>query len=188
MPSIFSHAAFAVAVGRSALGKTAGTKVAVLTALCAILPDADGIAFVFRVSHGSMFGHRGITHSIFFAVLMGCIVSLFAFRRSRPLPMPWLITYFSAATLSHPLLDMLTNGGSGVALLAPFSSQRFFFPWRPIEVSPIGMGFFSERGVEVFASELLWVWLPAVIILAGSIVYHRFLQDGTSNQHSPTDR
>ena len=28
------------------------------------------------------------------------------------------------------------------------------------------MGFFSERGLEVIASEIVWVWLPALVIWA----------------------
>jgi len=30
----------------------------------------------------------------------------------------------------HGLLDMITNGGKGVAFLWPFTSERFFFPAR----------------------------------------------------------
>ncbi|NII73881.1 hypothetical protein FHW84_002454 [Dyella sp. SG562] len=47
-----------------------------------------------------------------------------------------------------------------MALAWPFASERFFFPWRPIAVSPIGARFFSARGLSVLASELRWVWLP----------------------------
>ena len=32
------------------------------------------------------------------------------------------------------------NSGLGVALLWPWSHERFFAPWRPIAVSPIGVG------------------------------------------------
>jgi inner membrane protein len=59
---------------------------------------------------------------------------------------------------------MFTNGGRGVALFAPFSAERFFFPWRPIEVSPIGLDFFSERGFGVISSEIIWIWIPSAII------------------------
>jgi inner membrane protein len=72
--------------------------------------------------------------------------------------------YFMAVTASHGLLDAFTNGGRGIAFLAPFSSQRFFFPWRPIQVSPIGVGFFSSRGLTVLQSELRWILLPSAII------------------------
>lgn len=49
---------------------------------------------------------------------------------------------------------MLTNGGSGVMLLFPFSSARYFFPWHPIQVSPLEIGRFFSRAGEILASEL----------------------------------
>ena len=44
-------------------------------------------------------------------------------------------------TMSHALLDALTDGGLGVAFFSPFSNERYFFPWTPIRVSR----FFSAR-------------------------------------------
>jgi len=73
--------------------------------------------------------------------------------------------YFFLATASHGLLDALTDGGLGVAFFAPFDNHRYFLPWRPIHVSPIGAGrFFTHRGLEVLQSELLWIWLPAALL------------------------
>ena len=75
---------------------------------------------------------------------------------------------------SHGVLDALTNGGLGVALLWPASGDRFFAPeaLRVIEVSPIGLTpFLSARGVAVLESELWWIWLPALalgLILVGA--------------------
>jgi inner membrane protein len=73
------------------------------------------------------------------------------------------------AALSHGLLDAATNGGLGVAFLSPFSNRRYFFSFRPVEVSPIGIRpFFSERGIEVLRSEAFWIWLPSAA-LAGIV-------------------
>ena len=137
-----------------------------------MLPDLDVIAFGFGIEYGSMFGHRGITHSLAFAILVGLAVPTLFFL-SAQIPKWTLALYFAAVTVSHPLLDMLTNGGLGVALFAPFSNERFFFPWRPIEVSPIGAGFFSERGLSVVASEALWIWVPSILIVAVSWLARR---------------
>lgn len=164
MPTIFSHALFASLVGRSCAPKSMPLRFWVLTAGCAMLPDIDAVGFAFGVSYGSMFGHRGFTHSILFALLTGAAVGTLIFGRRPQLSRPQLFFYFTLVTLSHPLLDALTNGGLGVALFAPFSSSPYFFPWRPIEVSPLGVKFFSERGLEVIASEVIWVWLPALLI------------------------
>jgi inner membrane protein len=60
----------------------------------------------------------------------------------------------------------MTTGGLGVAFFAPFNNHRFFFPWRVIQVSPIGVTqFFSEWGWRVIKSELVWVWLPSLVII-----------------------
>jgi inner membrane protein len=60
-------------------------------------------------------------------------------------------------------------------LFAPFSNERYFFPWRPIEVSPIGVGsFFSEWGLRVIGSELRWVWLPSAVVSALGYVARRY--------------
>lgn len=166
MPTIFSHAIFATVAGKGFVKKSVSVWFWLLTGLCAMIPDADVIAYSFYVPRGSMFAHRGFTHSIAFALIFGGIVAFIArrFLQIELSPLK-LFVYFSLATFSHPLLDMLTDGGSGVALLAPFSNERFFFPWQPVEVSPIGLGFFSQRGWTVIASEVIWIWLPAIAVL-----------------------
>jgi inner membrane protein len=172
MSTIFSHAIFASSIGSAIELEQKPVRFWVLTSVCSLLPDADVIGFVFRINYGSIFGHRGITHSLFFALLVGIVVSVIFFRRSKV--SIWKIAlYFSIVTFSHPLLDMLTDGGLGVALLAPFSNERFFFPWRPVMVSPIGAGFFSERGLATLASEIVWIWLPCLLIVIGAWLIRR---------------
>ena len=59
----------------------------------------------------------------------------------------------------------MTHGGQGIAFFAPFSDARFHFPWQPIRVSPIGLtAFFSMDGLRVLQNELMWVWLPSVVL------------------------
>ena len=48
----------------------------------------------------------------------------------------------------------MTDGGLGCALLWPFSLSRYFAPWRPIPVAPIGLDFLSLDGAMVSAIEL----------------------------------
>jgi inner membrane protein len=105
------------------------------------------------VRYGSTFGHRGFTHSIVFALLLAAVAALLLRPERRA------FAFVFVCTLSHPLLDALTNGGRGVAFFSPFSNHRYFFPWRPIAVSPIG-----RFDVGVFLSELTWVWLPAIAV------------------------
>ena len=84
----------------------------------------------------------------------------------------WL--YCFLATSSHGLLDAMTDGGLGVAFFAPFNNYRYFLPWRPIRVSPINVGrFFTERGLVVLKSELIWIWLPAIVLTFVALALRR---------------
>jgi inner membrane protein len=175
MPSVFTHAFAALALGKTYTSTKVPARFWVLSALCAVLPDADVISFAYGAQRGSMFGHRGITHSLFFALLLAVLVVCLAFREQKAFTKKWwaLTIYFFVVTSSHGVLDALTDGGSGVAFFAPFDSTRYFFPWQPIEVSPIGMRFFGERGGEVIISEFVWVWIPAIVMVAGVWLYRR---------------
>lgn len=177
MPTIFTHAFAAAAIGSTAKPATGFTKMLLLGMGCAMLPDADVIAFQFGVSYADVFGHRGITHSLPFAMAWGLLVSLLAYRKEIGTRRWWGLTlYFVLATASHGLLDAFTNGGLGVAFFAPWEAKRYFAPdlWRQIRVSPIGASrFFSAYGWQVFKSELLWVWLPCGLWM-GAMWIRRF--------------
>ena len=175
MPTIFSHAVAALALGKTYAGTKRPMRFWVLSVLCAVLPDADVIGFSFGL-RGSMFGHRGFSHSLLFALLLALAVVCLAFRQRRAFSQGWwsLLCYFFLVTASHGLLDALTDGGSGVAFFAPFDATRYFFPWRPIEVSPISLDrFFSPRGLEVIKSEVVWIWIPAILLVAAAWLYRR---------------
>ena len=125
----------------------------VTAGLFAVAPDLDTYAMLgFDIPRGSLFSHRGFFHSPFFLALLACAVAAMvaggpAFR--------WLAVMWAGAAITHPLLDMLTDGGSGVMLLFPVTTERLFFPWRPIRVSPLSIARFLAR-----ASEILWSELP----------------------------
>ena len=111
--------------------------------LVAAAPDLDTpLMFALDIPRGSLFAHRGFFHSPFFLALSCSLVARIVARRAwLPLAALW-----TACAITHPLLDMLTNGGSGVMLLFPVSEARLFFPWRPIRVSPLGIVRFFEPG------------------------------------------
>ena len=172
MASAFTHAFFAAALGAVYARRPVPARFWVLAVLCAVLPDADVLAFSFGIPYGSVWGHRGLTHSLLFAALAGVLVTAVFFRGAPNRGA--LAAFFALATASHAALDALTNGGLGVALFAPFGAGRYFFPFRPLEVSPIGVGeFFGEWGLAVIRSELLWVWLPAGVASALVITLRR---------------
>lgn len=166
MASAFSHAVAALGMGAYFYRPSTPNRVWVLGAACSVIPDLDVIGFRFGIHYGDFWGHRGFTHSLLFAALLASAVMLVAYRHVSPgldrLPM-WV--YFFLATASHGFLDAMTDGGLGVAFFSPFDNRRYFLPWRPIQVSPIGAGrFFTHRGLEVLQSELLWIWLPAGLL------------------------
>ncbi len=163
MPTILTHIAVPVAAALALGSRRVPPSMLLVGCLAAILPDLDGIPNQFGWQGLGMWGHRGFTHTALFAALVGLIGVALAkwWQVPRWAAFAWLF----ACTLSHPLLDMMTSGGSGIALWWPFSSERFFSPWRPIAVSPIlADRFFSQRGVQVLVSELYNVWFPLLTI------------------------
>jgi inner membrane protein len=125
----------------------------VFWSLLSFFPDADVIGFGLGISYGDEWGHRGATHSLVFSLALGVVIGLAAARFGRPALRTGALA--SLVLASHALLDTLTNGGLGCALFWPFDLTRYFAPWNPIPVAPIGLSFFSPYGMFVAASELL---------------------------------
>ena len=132
--------------------------------LFAVAPDLDTWAMLaLDIPRGSFFSHRGFFHSPFFLTLLALLVALLVARGRAVLP---LAAVWAGAAITHPLLDMLTDGGSGVMVLFPFSTERFFFPWRPIRVSPLSVARFFDRAGEILRSELPFCAAAIVLGLA----------------------
>jgi inner membrane protein len=177
MASAFSHAAAALALGVAFARPEVPRRVWVLGAVCAALPDLDVVAFRFGIPYEHVLGHRGLSHSFAFSAALAGALVLLLFRRGVPgMAAGRLWLYLFLATASHGVLDALTDGGLGVAFFAPLWNERWFFPFRPIRVSPIGAGrFFTARGLEVLASELRWVWLPSLVFALAALGARRRL-------------
>jgi inner membrane protein len=172
MPTVFTHVAVPVCAA-IALG-TRRVPVSALLAgmLASIVPDFDGLAFKLGIAYGGMTGHRGFTHTLAFALLLGLAGWWLAPRWGMRRAVGW--AWIALCTLSHALLDMLTNGGIGIAIFWPFSDVRYFSPWRPIEVSPIALKrFFSQRGVVVLLNEMVTVWAPLLAVSVFALVARR---------------
>ena len=162
MASLPSHAVAALALGTAFAPARAPRRFWIWGAALAMLPDADVVGFPLGIPYGSPLGHRGFTHSVLAAALFAALALAWERRRDPGLPWKRWGAFFLIAALSHGLLDAMTTGGKGVGFFIPFDMTRYFLPWRPIRVSPIGVGpFLSSRGLSVLASEALWVWLPA---------------------------
>jgi inner membrane protein len=151
------HIAIGMAAARAWAGKDAsrGRLLRAMTAfsVLAMLPDADVIAFVFGIPYEAPWGHRGASHSFVFALWMTGVIVAIARKAGAPALRTFLCV--GLAAVSHGVLDSLTDGGLGCALLWPFSYERFFAPITPIPVAPIGHYMFSKRGLYVVMVELL---------------------------------
>ncbi|EMW37499.1 inner membrane protein ybcI [Escherichia coli 2845350] len=133
--------------------------------ILAMLPDADVLSFNFGVAYGNVFGHRGFTHSLVFAFVVPLLCVLIGRRWFRAgLIRCWL--FLTVSLLSHSLLDSVTTGGKGVGWLWPWSDERFFAPWQGIKVAPFALSRYTTAyGHQVIISELMWVWLPGMLLM-----------------------
>ena len=174
MASLPTHALAALALGTAFAPVRAPKRFWVWGAVLAMLPDADVIGLAFGIPYGSPLGHRGFTHSILAAALFAALALAWERRRDPELPWKRWGAFFLIAALSHGLLDAMTTGGKGVGFFIPFDTTRYFLPWRPIRVSPIGLGpFLSSRGLSVLINESLWVWLPAAFFAGAARAIRR---------------
>tara|TARA_R110000824_G_scaffold285265_1_gene473506 strand:+ start:805 stop:1314 length:510 start_codon:yes stop_codon:yes gene_type:complete len=131
--------------------------------ILAMLPDADVVGFGLGIDYADSWGHRGGSHSPVFAA----VTALFATALLRPERYGVAAAFLFVSMASHGLLDMLTNGGLGVAIYWPFEAARHFAPLTPIAVSPIGISdFISARGIKVLYSEAIWIWIPLTLVAA----------------------
>jgi inner membrane protein len=93
-------------------------------AALALLPDVDFIAFHLGIPYSHPFGHRGMTHSLAFAVLVGLIVAIGLRVRRRPVLLDAVLATLVVA--SHGLLDSMTTGGLGIEFFWPFDTYAFW--------------------------------------------------------------
>jgi len=123
-----------------------------------VLPDADLVAFMVGIPYANPFGHRGMTHSLLFAVLVGLVVVVALRIRGRPVLLDAALATLVVA--SHGVLDAMTTGGLGVEFFWPVDTRRYFLPWEFIPVTPLGAHMLSARGLSVLLTEAV-LFLPA---------------------------
>jgi inner membrane protein len=104
------------------------------------LASAADFDFLPAIVFHSMKWHRGFSHSLFFALVVG-LVFIWFFGRER---IKEAIAY-GLVYASHGILDYATTDvGGGVELLFPFSTERFELGWWglsevPTRLPPIGI-------------------------------------------------
>jgi inner membrane protein len=116
--------------------------------ILAICPDLDYVIFEGALHlHG---WHRGLTHSIGFALIVGVLASLaFSSQRIRS------ALILSLAIASHAFLDLLT-GGERVEILWPWSTRRYtlgnlqYYDLSVIAAEPFGRAVTDIVGLCLF--------------------------------------
>ena len=172
-PTIITHAAVPLCLGLGLGLKVIPPRLLFTGVILAMLPDADVLSFKLGVAYGNVFGHRGFTHSLLFAFVVPLLCVLIGRRWFKAgLIRCWL--FLTLSLLSHSLLDSVTTGGKGVGWLWPWSDERFFAPWQVIKVAPFALSrYATPYGHQVIISELLWVWLPGVMMMGVLWWYRR---------------
>ncbi len=170
MPTALTHAFVAFGGGKACFRRPMPWRFWFLAMACSAGPDLDVGLHRLGIEYEDLWGHRGMTHSVFFAFVLSLVLVSLAFRRDAPvLTRSWwaLVAFFFAITASHGLLDAFTDGGLGIAFFAPVSETRYFMPWRPLLVSNFGVGnLFTEYGMRVLLVEIVWVWVPVGAVSA----------------------
>jgi inner membrane protein len=177
--SVLSHPAVPLALTVAAGTRAIPPRLAVAACVASVLPDVDAIGYWAGIPYDSPLGHRGFTHSLSFALVVALAAAAILSRRAVPAGLAFGVVFAAAA--SHGILDAMTSGGQGIAFFSPFSNARYYLPWRPILVSPIGVApFFSARGVAVLKSELVWIWAPAAVCAVLGLAIRSWRRDRLS--------
>jgi inner membrane protein len=177
MPSAIGHAVFAISLTpfRPYQGNLLSTLL--LAMACATIPDLDVIGFELGIRYGDMLGHRGFSHSIVFAMMLGILIYSLFFREEKSNTIQFLSIswFFFCCTISHGLLDAMTDGGLGVGFFIPFSAERYFFSLRPIPVSSLNMSsFFTARGFNILQQELLFIGTISFFLIVAGYFWRKY--------------
>ncbi|SDX66128.1 metal-dependent hydrolase [Hymenobacter psychrophilus] len=179
MASIVGHCVLGATLAKLLLPERRYWSYWLLAAACAFLPDADVVGFKLHIAYGSLWGHRGLSHSLLAAAVVATVLVLLVGGRAGAPPPGRLWLLLLLATASHGVLDAMTTGGLGVAFFSPFDTGRHFFGFRPIAVSPIGLkNFMGEWATRVLRSEAKWVLLPCALLLLVQAAVRRGIRTG----------
>jgi inner membrane protein len=125
----------------------------------AFLANAADLDFFLVFALHSRGWHRGFSHSIMFALVVGLIVTLSSGKRHIR-----EAAAYGLAFASHGVLDYLTTKeGGGVQLLWPFTSDRLVFGWVGLSELPSRLP--AVVIAKSLAVELLLFTPPFILVL-----------------------
>jgi inner membrane protein len=118
------------AVGEAVLGKKVGNKAMLYGAIAGTIPDLDVVANYFTDTITAIEVHRGVTHSILFAIVMAPVFGWLISKIERKSPATWrdwsLLMFWGLFT--HGILDAFTTWGTQLfwPIDYPVSFQSIF--------------------------------------------------------------
>jgi inner membrane protein len=120
-----THIAIGSCIGEIMLGKQLGRKALLWGLVAASLPDIDAVEGFFLSLPEELIAHRGITHSLLFALLVSGLLAYLCsrFYRRQEISYGYYYLFFLMQVGLHDLLDSCNAYGTG--FLEPFSSERF---------------------------------------------------------------
>jgi inner membrane protein len=153
VPTPVSHAAVGFAIAAWTQQRPPTKRVCLVAAACAVLPDID--------YYGWPLAHRSLTHSLAFAIAAAAAATFIFFRSPQ-----WsrqrarVAVSLAVAALSHGFLDALSSYSYGVGFFAPFTQQRYRFPWTPLGSSTGSLaGQLLQEAFVLFLPAVLLAWL-----------------------------
>lgn len=167
-----THLTLGACTGELILGKKLGKKAMLWGALAQSFPDIDTLTGNFYPADEGYLIHRGLTHSLPFAVVVGLLLAGIASRvhRKELLGFGLLAVFFVSELGLHDLLDTCNAYGTG--LFEPFTHQRFSFnllfvadPLFTISLLIVTLLLIYHQSTHLKRTK--WVWRA----LAVSVVY-----------------
>jgi inner membrane protein len=168
LATILTHGIVGYTIAKVCVRKPVSPVYWLLAFVVPMLPDLDVLGFKYGIEYQDCWGHRGAVHSLLFAFIISAVIfalfRLFVKIKTFSVNKDCFLGLF-LGTASHAMLDAITNGGLGVAFFWPLNYHRYFFPFRPIPVSPLTADRFLEQSLFIVKAEALWIWLPCIVIL-----------------------
>ncbi len=122
-----THIVLGACIGEAVAGKRLGKKAMLLGAIAQSVPDIDFITTFWLSDSADIVSHRGITHSIIFAVFATYILSWVCRILFRKIGLAWRTWFllFGINIFVHIFIDGFN--AYGIGWFEPFSSKRYSF-------------------------------------------------------------
>ena len=155
-------------MGEAFAGKTVGKKAMLWGILAQSIPDVDFIASFWLKTSDNLLAHRGITHSLLFALLITPIIAGYAYTLHKPhnISLKKWILFIGSVIFIHLFLDAFNN--YGVGWLEPFSHVRISFNTIYVadpffSIIP-GVALLMLLFIKQKSTVRKWIWKTGLII------------------------